>query len=340
MREIKFRGQDKKGVWHYGYLWKSPDGIFYIKELVSKLHSTDIEVVKESVGQFTGLKDKNGKEIYEGDIIFDLKIKEKGEIDFGRHPFFQAFMWHKIYDEDEVRREEEISYFIISQESVKEFEVIGNKFENPCKECKSKSIPSIPKNKMKTEICQTIINEKTGEICRHHEEDHPLTHCEFPNCECKKFKAKINQGCGKQFERDSFSFQCGEDYSNIPRRNFGIELCKECNSQGASSPEGRLNLDNPEEPLRNKQESSGFILKEKRKEIKDICLKNFKDFKRGNFIELFEAIEKQDKDFIKKLKTINHILINRNIRLSNMDAKIWLEGKLLKEIDKLVGELE
>ena len=52
---------------------------------------------------------------------------------------------------------------------------------------------------------------------------------------CKKFEPsqveqpkKPKKGCGKEFERDSFRFKCGEDYSNVPRRNFGIELCSTC----------------------------------------------------------------------------------------------------------------
>jgi len=62
-REIKFRGKTKNGEWRFGFYHKDKDGDYILTEI------NVFEVLPETIGQFTGLHDKNGKEIYEGDII-------------------------------------------------------------------------------------------------------------------------------------------------------------------------------------------------------------------------------------------------------------------------------
>ena len=84
MREILFRGKRKdNGEWIEGYYNYATDGYNLELHLISdKITGIHTEVIPETVGQYTGMTDKNGKKIFEGDAVWFSEEKERGVVYF------------------------------------------------------------------------------------------------------------------------------------------------------------------------------------------------------------------------------------------------------------------
>lgn len=111
MREILFRGKDIYGKWLYGDLINLTENIKQICNHSQLEHAHSVN--PETVGQYTGLTDKNGKKIFEGDIVKDIVGRMKAvEFYNGRYYPFISFPEYTCWNIDEV-------------------EVIGNIYDNP-----------------------------------------------------------------------------------------------------------------------------------------------------------------------------------------------------------------
>lgn len=111
MREILFRGKHSDNKWYYGSLTVRNNKKVYISSCGEAFPT---EVFPETVGQYTGLTDKNGRKIFEGDII-KANNGHIGYVAFAEGGFVKACRCHfnftNLYGDNQ--------------------EVIGNIHDNP-----------------------------------------------------------------------------------------------------------------------------------------------------------------------------------------------------------------
>lgn len=135
MRAYEFRGKTisnfpeskntvviPKGKWIYGGITYDEDRVW-----IDMPYYGQIIVDKETIGQYTGLKDKNGKKIYGGDIVdfsydvfvgnFDTRVA-KGIVKFEKGAF-----WIGIPELEE--------QYLLYEINIDSIEVIGNIVDNP-----------------------------------------------------------------------------------------------------------------------------------------------------------------------------------------------------------------
>lgn len=129
MREIVFRGKRKdNGKWIEGYYFKklnlyTEDG-FPLYHGIADLPPFGAEVIPETVGQFTGLVDRNGKRIFEGDIIKDCDYDHIHTVRYFGDEDYPAFDCHPEIQFCECNG---LSHLV----AVSAIEVIGNIHDNP-----------------------------------------------------------------------------------------------------------------------------------------------------------------------------------------------------------------
>lgn len=148
-REIKFEGKRvDNGEWVYGCLLTgfflsggqdipyimTADGADYdcFEDITEE--NGIYEVTPETVGQYTGLRDKNSKEIYEGDIV-EAEAGEIFTVKYGEHATsewndnWELGFYVKSNSEEEISRD--IRTDIIFWVKYRKLEVIGNIHDNP-----------------------------------------------------------------------------------------------------------------------------------------------------------------------------------------------------------------
>ena len=118
----KFRARDQRGNWHIGLL----TFMFGQYAIVNEADENSVYLIdKETVGQSTGLKDKNGVEIFEGDIV-QYRDGEYSYLGIVKRDCYQFFI-------DGIEPDDNYDFIDVSNtfDGTSSLEIIGNIHENP-----------------------------------------------------------------------------------------------------------------------------------------------------------------------------------------------------------------
>ena len=135
MRIIKFRGKRiSSGDWQFGDLSHSQNDVVVNEKYTTNRLINGMWIFPETVGQFTGLYDKNGKEIYEGNLIKQINFNgEQYEAIYEVVYSGESFCLKMLKGNEKAMSNNSLSSFGYYNEDciLRKGEVIGNIHDNP-----------------------------------------------------------------------------------------------------------------------------------------------------------------------------------------------------------------